>query len=208
MTIHVGLEMSRIRLLSSPRSFLFSAESDRRTSGIRLGFKPLSGSNSESDCLGEAYFFMDVTDIHERRIMITFYNRAPVPCAISDIYLVDGETLSISVQSVRDQVTAKGPACAIDIGIMGLQSLPGLYHASRTGVNANHLQDDSGAMQYGIKQNESLGIVFDLQAGVTLADILTALNKGILNISLKLLGVTQGAAGILINDSRLGISPG
>jgi hypothetical protein len=200
--------MSRIRLLSSPRSFLFPAESDRQASGIRLGFKPLSDYDGGSNCLGESYFFMDVTDIHERRIMITFYNRAPVPCAISDIYFVDGEMFSISVQSVRDQGVAKAQACGVDIGIIGLQSLAGPYSNSSTGVDTNHIQDDADAMQFGIKQNESLGIVFDLQAGVTLADILSALNKGILNISLKLLGATRGAGGMLINDSRLGITPG
>ncbi|HYQ71756.1 MAG TPA: hypothetical protein VET88_07495, partial [Gammaproteobacteria bacterium] len=59
----------------------------------------------------------------------------------------------------------------------------------------------------GIQQNESLGIVFDLQAGVTLADIISALSNGILNVSLKLLDVAQGTGGVLINDSTLGLSP-
>lgn len=38
----------------------------------------------------------------------------------------------------------------------------------------------------GIQANESLGVVFDLQAGVTLADVLAALSKGRLSISIKL----------------------
>jgi hypothetical protein len=63
-------------------------------------------------------------------------------------------------------------------------------------------------MQDGIKPNESLGIVFDLQTGVTLADIVNALSKGMLNISLKLPGMAQDSGGILVNDTRLGLSPG
>lgn len=197
--------MSRTRLLSSPRSFLFSAGSTRPVSGIRLGFKPVSGNNSGNECLGEANFFMDISDISERRIMITFYNRALASCAISDIYFVDGDMFSISVQSVRD--TDVSPACIIDIAAGIQQSAPDLYHDSRTYQVARRHPDDVAGMQDGIMPDESLGIVFDLQAGVTLADIVSALSKGILNISLKLLGAVEGPAGILVNDSRLGLSP-
>lgn len=199
--------MSRIRLLSSPRSFLFSAGSTRPASGIRLGFKPVSGYSSGSDCLGETNFFMDISDISERRVMITFHNRASVPCAVSDIYFMDGETFSISVQSVRDTNAAGSPVCAIDITTGIRQSAPDRYHDSNSYQVSTRCPEDVAEMQDGIKPNESLGIVFDLQAGVTLADIVSALSKGKLNISLKLLGASQRPAGILVNDSRLDLSP-
>jgi len=60
-------------------------------------------------------------------------------------------------------------------------------------------------LQDGIQPNESLGIIFDLQAGITLADVISALSQGKLNISMKLLGDTRGAGGLLINESRLGL---
>ena len=200
--------MSRTRLLSSPRSFLFSAGSTRPVSGIRLGFKPVSGNNSGNECLGEANFFMDISDVSERRIMITFHNRASAPCAISDIFFMDGDTFSISVQSTRDTGAGGSPACIIDIATGFQQSAPDLYHDSSTYQVARRHEDGIAGMPDGIKPDESLGIVFDLQPGVTLADIVSALSKGILNISLKLLGAVEGPAGILVNDSRLGLSPG
>jgi len=199
--------MTRTRLLSSPRSFLFSAGSTRPASGIRLGFKPVSGHSGASDCPGESNFFMDISDISDRRIMITFHNRASVPCAVSDIYVMDGDTFSISVQSFRDTGAAGSPGCAFDITTGIQQSAPGIYHDSSSYLVARYSPDDAAGMQDGIKPNESLGIVFDLQAGVTLADIISALSKGILNISLRLLGASQGPDGILVNDSRLGLSP-
>jgi len=199
--------MSRTRLLSSPRSFLFSAGSTRPASGIRLGFKPVSGYSSGSDCLGETNFFMDISDISERRIMITFHNRASAPCAVSDIYFMDGETFSISVQSVRNTDAAGSPVCAVNIATGIRQSAPDPCHDSSSCPVSTHRPEDVAELQDGIKPNESLGIVFDLQAGVTLADIVSALSKGTLNISLKLLGASQGPAGILVNDSRLGLSP-
>lgn len=150
---------------------------------------------------------MDITDIRDRRIMITIHNHAPVPCVISDIYFVDGDTFSISVQSVRQQGMQEAPACGIDAGVVSRTAVPEPYHDSNTYQVTNGLQHEPGAMQGGIKPNESLGIVFDLQAGVTLADIVSRLSKGMLNISLKLLGASHGDAGILVNDSRLALSP-
>jgi len=199
--------MSRTRLLSSPRSFLFSAGSTRPAAGIRLGFKPVSGYDRGNECLGDTHFFMDITDIRERRIMITFHNRATLPCAISDIYFVDGDTFSISVQSARETDVAGVPACAIEAANGTRQSAPEPYHDSSSYQAARHPPAGADSVQDGIKPNESLGIVFDLQPGITLADVVSALSKGMLNISLKLLGVARGPAGILVNDSRLGLSP-
>jgi hypothetical protein len=200
--------MSRTRLLSSPRSFLFSAGSTRPASGIRLGFNPVSGNESGWNCPGEANFFMDITDISDRRIMLTFHNRASVHCIISSIYVEDGETFSIAVQSIRDTGAAMSQACAIDTGTGGLRFAPDSSQGTSTCRTASRNLQGPAAMQDGIKPNESLGVVFELQAGVTLADIISALSRGTLNISLKLSGVAQGAGGILINDTRLGLSPG
>lgn len=199
--------MTRSRLLSAPRSFLFSSGNTRPTSGIRLGFKPVGGNGSNSDGTGDTNFYMDITDIRDRRIMITFHNRAQVPCAISDIYFVDGDVFSISVQSARDADSAAAPACTIDLATGSQQSAPELYHDSSAYQVARHEQADTATMADGIKPSESLGIVFDLKAGVTLADIIAALSGGILNISLKLQGVAQGSGGVLINDSALCLSP-
>jgi hypothetical protein len=201
-------EMSRTRLLSTPRSFLFSAGGCRPVSGIRLRFKPVSGNGSENECLADADFFMDIIDIHERRIMLTFHNQAAVPCAISNIYFEDGDTFSISVQSVRGTGPVMTQACAIDTGTGSQQSAPVPCDEFCTCRAANRNPEDADAMQDGIKPNESLGIVFDLQTGVTLADIVNALSKGMLNISLKLPGMAQDSGGILVNDTRLGLSPG
>jgi hypothetical protein len=200
--------MSRSRLLSSPRSFLFSTGVTRPASGIRLGFKPIDESGSVNDCLGAANFFMDITDISSRQIMITFHNRAPVSCAISDIIFADGDLFSISVQSARGSVEPGKLACTMDAGAGGRRHIPGPYHdygierlAGDDAVPMKNLQD-------GIQPNESLGIIFDLQPGTTLVDFISALSTERLNISLKLLGDARGTAGILINDSSPGLSPG
>ncbi len=200
--------MSRTRLLSSPRSFLFSAGNSRPFSGVRFGFRPIRGSGSENDCLAVANFFMDVTDIHDRRIMLTFHNRAPVPCDISEIYFEDGGTFSISVQSARGAGEAMIRERDADGSTGSRRVAAGLHHEFSSARVANRNPEEADALQDGIRPNESLGIVFDLQAGITLADIISALDKGILNISLKLQGVVQGPGAILINDTRPGPGSG
>lgn len=150
---------------------------------------------------------MDVTDIRDRRIMITFHNRAQMPCTISDIYFVDGEIFTISIQNVRNNHATPDPVCSIDLAAANRHVAPEPYHNSSTYQVARQDVDESDGIPDGIQQNESLGIVFDLQAGVTLADIISALSNGILNVSLKLLDVAQGTGGVLINDSTLGLSP-
>jgi hypothetical protein len=197
--------MSRSRLLSSPRSFLFSTGVTRAGSGIRLGFRPVDEGDAVNDCPGEMNFFMVITDISERKIMITFHNQSPVNCVISDIIFADGGLYSISVQSARGSVEPGKLACGIDTGMASHHYPTGPYHDSGNARLANH---DTAALQDGIKPNESLGIIFDLQAGITLVDVITALSREKLNINLKLLGDAPGTAGILINEPSLGLSSG
>jgi hypothetical protein len=183
--------MSSSRLLSPPRSFLFSSGVSRPTAGIRFGFKPLDANGSENNCCAAADFFMDITDISERRIMLTFHNRSVVSFEISDIIFADGDLFSISVQSARGTLEPGKLACAID-----------------TGREDCYDPAAPDGQQDGIKPNESLGIIFDLQAGITLVDIIAALSRETMNISVKLSGDAPGIAEILINEPSPGLSPG
>jgi hypothetical protein len=198
--------MSRSRLLSSPRSFLFSTGVTRPGSGIRLGFRPVDEGDGATDSPGATNFFMVITDISERKIMITFHNQSPVNCIISDIIFADGGLYSISVQSARGSLEPGKLACAIDTGTVGHQDLPGPDRRYGNHQLASYDTAAPDALQDGIKPNESLGIIFDLQAGITLVDVLGALSREKLNISLKLLDAVPGSAGILINEPNLGLS--
>ena len=198
--------MSRSRLLSSPRSFLFATGVTRPASGIRLNFKPLDGSDRENERLDAANFFMVITDISERKIMITFHNQSPVYCAISDIIFADGGLYSISVQSARASLEPGKLACGIDTDAGGRRYGPGAYHDSSNDQFTRYDSLATDDLQDAIRPEESLGIVFDLQAGITFFDVISALSMEKLNISLKLVDDAHGSAGILINHSSLGLS--
>lgn len=153
---------------------------------------------------------MDVTDISDRRLMITFHNRGGASCVITDIYFSDGGLFSISVQSVKDAGERKGPACQlVAAGVASGVAVPELYDDSGNFrvVNSIPKGPEAEVMLDGIHRNESLGIVFDLQAGVTLADVISALSSGKLTISIKLHGSVQEDTALLINESTLYLKP-
>jgi len=199
--------MSRSRLLSTPRFFLFSAGDTGPTYGIRLGFKHITDNETKDDCLGQSHYFLDIIEKCNRQVVFTFSNRGPDTCSITELYFHDGNVFSIYVQNVYDADGPKDPACSKLTKPGNYQSAHKPYHDSGTCRIVKGYPNDADAMQDGIKSNESLGIVFDLQSGITLADVIAALSKGEFNISIKLQGGMYGARVIFINESRLSFSP-
>ena len=59
---------------------------------------------------------------------------------------------------------------------------------------------------HGLRQRESLGIVFDLQAGVALPDVIGALSRGKMTISLRVQG-DDSSNTLYINESTLSLKP-
>lgn len=187
--------MSRSRLLSAPRFYVFSTGDARSVYGIRLGFKQIGDTEASGDCIGQSHYFVDVIDKNDRRVMFTFYNNCQNTCSITDIVFHDGEVLPISIQNLDD--------------VDGVNNLS-FTKFSKPGINqivkdcSNNI--DASSVHDGIKSNESLGIVFDLQCGITMADIIAALSKGSLNIGIKVHGGMPDVSMTFINESRLSLS--
>jgi len=100
----------------------------------------------------------------------------------------DGGLYSISLQVTWVDRVTTGPSGAKLAQPGSGQSVFKPYNISGNFQLVRNLLGGT-AMDYvmdGIQANESLGVVFDLQAGVTLADVLAALSKGRLSISIKL----------------------
>jgi len=202
--------MSRNRLLSAPRSFLFSTGNTRQVSGIRVGFRRITGSESvDTDQEVVRHYLMDIVDISERRLMISFHSKTPGACQISDIFFSDGHVFSISVQGVRDTAARKDPSCYLATNRTGGVYAPDPYSDSSRHPMLHGDPEPAGPdnLADGIRGDESLGIVFDLQAGVTLADVVNALRKGRLSISIKVQGEPACNSGIFINDTELHLKP-
>lgn len=202
-------KITRYRLLSTPRSFLFNAGDKGPVYGIRLGFKNITGNRAADDCAGQSHYFVNVTDVCARRVMFSFINREPGTCSITDIYFNDEDIFSVSVHIVTDAEAAENPSNTRFTPVGSHHYVPRPFHDSTTFQVAWGYQNgtDSDASHDGINQDESLGIVFDLQAGVTFADIICALNRGKFNIGLKVEESVHGASSVFINEPDLALSP-
>ncbi|MGD2056488.1 MAG: hypothetical protein PVJ15_06745 [Gammaproteobacteria bacterium] len=200
--------MTRYRLLSTPRSFLFTAGDSRPVSGIRLGFDNITYCR-EDPCECPSNCYLDVTDISTRQVSFTLINREPDNCCITEIYFNDGDLLSITVQVVMDTDASEDPS-HIRLSPSGKhESTPRPYHDSTTfqAVRSRPEAAESEAMLDGICRNESLGIVFDLQPGISFADIISALSRGKLNIGINVQDTETGGSRLFINTPQLSLSP-
>lgn len=196
---------SRYKLLSTPRLFLFNTGDKGPVYGIRLGFKNITGNRAAGDCAGQSHYFVNVTDVCARRVMFSFFSREPGTCSITNIYFNDEDVFSISVHIVTDAEAAENPSNHRFTPAGSHRYVPQPYHDSTTfqvvwGYPSGADNDD------GINRDESLGIVFDLQAGVTFADIICALTRGKFNIGIKVEESVQGASSVFINEPDLALS--
>lgn len=200
--------MTRYKLLSTPRSFIFNAGDKGPVYGIRLGFKNITGNRTAEDCACQSHYFVNVTDVCARRVMFSFFNREPDTCSITDIYFNDEDVFSVSVHIVTDAEAAENPSNTRFTPVGSHRYVPRPYHDSTTFQVACGYPNgtDSDASHDGINRDESLGIIFDLQAGVTFADIICALNRGRFNIGIKVEESVHGASSIFINEPDLALS--
>jgi hypothetical protein len=201
--------MTRSPLLSIPRSFLFTAHANEPVYGIRLGFRNIAGNESCAGASRKPRYSLDVVDTGERRVMFIFSNREQDASSITDIFFNDEELFSISVQIKPITDTRENPSRTIPCLTTNHHYVPEPYHDSTSFqlTRSGEYGADTDARFCGINRDESLGIVFDLQAGVTLEDIISALGKKELNIGIKVQGDQPGACHILISEPTLNTSP-
>jgi hypothetical protein len=196
-------------LLSTPRSFLFTAHANEPVYGIRLGFRNITGNESCAGAGRQPRYFLDVVDTGERRVMFLFSNREQDASSITDIFFNDAELFSISVQIKPITDVRENPSPAIPCLTTDHHYVPEPYHDSTSFqfIKSGLIAVDPDTTHCGINRDESLGIVFNLQAGVTLADIICALGNKELNIGIKVRGDQPDACSILINEPTLNASP-
>lgn len=185
-----------------PRSFLFTINGAIPAYGLRLGFK------NEADITSvQSQFLIDITDVSASRVVFTFSNRIPDTYSITDIYFDDGRLMSIAVDTDSGNDSDAGLRGCIPRS-EGNPDMPGFYdQSSAIHVNRGMFTDtDQDARPHGYGQHESLAIIFDLQAGIGLADIICALCDGSLCITIKAQRTETGDSKIFINESILTLS--
>ena len=166
-----------------------------------LGFDCITNNNIGNCAIGESQLTVDVTDVGSGKIQFSFYNTGSEQSTISEVYFDDGTLLGIA--GLIDADDGSGGDSGVDFS-QGANppDLPGGNTLTPPfQVTAGFLADaDNPAPKWGVSPGEWLGIVFDLQAGGTFADVLTELGTGELRIGIHVINFASGGSESFVNS--------
>lgn len=145
---------------------------------LTLGFSNITHKSVLDEAIGEAQLFVDVSDAsfitidgkQHSQVLFTFRNTGPLASSICDVYFDDGTLLGIASIINSDGVTFSQGATPGDLP--GGNSLYPIFDTT-----ANFLADsDAPTCPNGVNPGEFLSIEFNLLAGKTFSDTITALS--------------------------------
>jgi hypothetical protein len=152
--------------------------------------------------IGEAQFFVDVTDAGNSQVLFTFTNTGPEASSITDVYFDNGSLLGIaSIDNSDPGVSFSQDANPPDVP--GGNSIDPPFN-----VTEGFLADsDSPPPKKGVNPGENLGILFDLQPGKTFGDIfveINVMNPALLRIGIHVQDFDSGGSESFINNTTGG----
>lgn len=169
---------------------------------ILFGFDNITNNNAGDAAIGEAQFFVDVTDAGNSQVLFTFTNIGPAASSITDVYFDNGSLLGIaSIDNSNPGVSFSQDASPPDLP--GGDSIDPPFI-----VTEGFLADsDPPPPTSGVNPGESLGILFDLQPGKTFSDIfveINIMNPALLRIGIRAQAFAGGGSESFINNTTGG----
>lgn len=164
-------------------------------------------NNSAANCAnGTAQLSVDVTSYGigtgaggVDQVLFTFNNTGSAQSTISEIYFDDGTLLGLAALIDRDTT---GLATVDFSQGANPPDLPGgssIWPAFE--VTAGFLADaDNPAPKWGVSPGEWVGIVFDLQSGGDIADVIAELGDGRLRIGMHVINFANGGSESFVNN--------
>ena len=149
-------------------------------------------NNSATDCnTGQSQLHLDVTSPGAGQIQFELTNVGASQSTIAGVYWDEGGLLSsiasISMTGVSFAANGSPP------DLPGGNSISPAFSADFR-VNAN-----SPAPQNGVNPGDTLDVVFNLQGGVSPADVISALNSGALRVGLHVINFASGGSESFVN---------
>jgi hypothetical protein len=152
--------------------------------------------NSAVNVATAGQYSVDVTSYSATQVLFTFMNASGgAASSIQDIYFDDGTLLGIAA------LIETPPSVDFD-QMVSPPDLPGGETLDPDFVVTQGFAADAstpGPIARGINPGESLGIVFDLQSGGMLQDVLDELNDGTLRIGIHVQGFANGGSESFVN---------
>lgn len=182
---------------------------------VSFGFDCITNNNAGDCTIGEAQLGVDVTSYGlgtgsggTDQVLFTFTNTGADQSTISEVYFDDGSLLGLAGLIDMDDGVGGDPNVDFTQGA-NPPDLPGGNNIDPAfQVTAGFLADaDNPAPTWGVSPGESLGIIFDLQAGKAFADTIAALGDGSLRIGLHVINFASGGSESFVNNPTETIPP-
>ena len=161
-----------------------------------LDFFCITGNNFDDCATGEAQLAVAVTDPGNGQVLFTFSNTGANASTISEVYFDDGTLLGIAAIDNSD------PGVSFYQFGVNPPDLPGGNSISPPfQVTAGFSADaDDPAPKWGVSPGETLGILFNLQAGKAYHDVLVDLYTGDLRIGMHVIAFAGGGSESFVNN--------
>lgn len=158
-----------------------------------LSFGLCVSSNSATDCaIGSAQLSVSVAaGPAAGQVAFTFANSGPNAASITDLYFTDGSLLAIAS-------IVNGSGVSFSEGATP-GNLPAGNDASPPFTAGLTADSNPPVQPNGVNPGETLAIVFDLQSGRTLSDVLAELADGRLRVGLHVQGFASGGSESFVN---------
>ena len=149
-------------------------------------FETITNNDPVNAAIGEDQVWVDVAEYDMGQVSFTFHNDGPEASSITDIYFDDGSLLGIA--SIFDGPGVNFKQYAVP------QNLPeGNMIEPEFVTTAGFSADAYPYTSDGVNPGEWLTIVFDLQGGQVLSDVIDELSFGELRIGIQVKGFDESA---------------
>jgi hypothetical protein len=174
------------------------------------GFQCITNGVAGNAAIGEAQLFVDVRSVADpTQVLFTFYNIGPKNSSICDVYFDDGSLLESLDELIDGDDNGGDEGVDFSPGASP-GNLPGAHFAVPAfEVTKGFLADSDPAVELnGVNPGESLGVLFNLKSGKTLATVIQDLESGELRIGIHVQGFADGESESFINGPPVPVPPG
>jgi hypothetical protein len=149
-------------------------------------FDNITNNNATNAAIGESQLWLDVSGSGSN-VVFTFHNNGPQACSITDVYFdyaqLSGATASIDAADSSSGVSFSPGATP--------PNLPGAQNWFEVSYSAD---SNSPVMRNGVNPYEYLVIDFNFTNGITLNDIIAALNSNTMITGIHVQGFSNGGS--------------
>jgi hypothetical protein len=163
----------------------------RSASATSFGFSCITNNNAGDCSIGQSQLKVDVTSVMGMGVQFELTNSGPAQSTIAGVYWDDQSSLLASIASISNMgVSFSANGSPPDLP--GGNSINPAFSADFR-VNAN-----APPPMNGVNPGDTLDVVFNLASGVSVSDVIAALDSGALRVGVHVINFASGGSESLV----------